>query len=306
MSDPKATRPAWWAAHEEACQRGQDGYTDPRTGYFVFSRVGLERRGECCGAGCRHCPYGHEKVSDRGAAIQQPAYLLPPRAPLPEEIDLVFWSGGKDAFLALRAWLHAAPTRGEAIEAARARLVLLTTFDARSRRIAHQEIPVSRVIEQARALSLPSFGVPLHAGHDYGERITAALARLAANGQRVRRVIFGDLHLAHIRSWREENFAPLGLERVYPLWGRDYAELLDDLEASGVPVSISAAPEGERAGLDCATVGTPFDRAFAARASEAGWDAFGEKGEFHTLAELWRAKGDPLAQPEPSPEPANQ
>ncbi|XP_040264277.1 uncharacterized protein C1orf53 homolog isoform X1 [Bufo bufo] len=41
---------------------GQDGYTDPQTGYFVFTRLAHLRRGKCCGSACRHCPFGQKNV----------------------------------------------------------------------------------------------------------------------------------------------------------------------------------------------------------------------------------------------------
>ncbi len=48
----------WDAAHAAAVQEGREGYLDPVTGYFVFTREALRARGWCCGSGCRHCPYG--------------------------------------------------------------------------------------------------------------------------------------------------------------------------------------------------------------------------------------------------------
>ncbi|XP_072276150.1 uncharacterized protein C1orf53 homolog [Pyxicephalus adspersus] len=51
-------------AHEAACLAGQEGYLDPHTGYFVFTRTAHLRRGKCCGSACRHCPYGQENVKD--------------------------------------------------------------------------------------------------------------------------------------------------------------------------------------------------------------------------------------------------
>ncbi len=44
-------------AHDAAVAAGQDGYTDPDTGYWVFTAAFLAARGTCCGSGCRHCPY---------------------------------------------------------------------------------------------------------------------------------------------------------------------------------------------------------------------------------------------------------
>ncbi len=45
------------AAHHRATAAGEPGYLDPDTGFFVFTAAALTARGECCGSGCRHCPY---------------------------------------------------------------------------------------------------------------------------------------------------------------------------------------------------------------------------------------------------------
>lgn len=37
--------------------RGEAGYLDPDTGFFVMTAATHARRGFCCGNGCRHCPY---------------------------------------------------------------------------------------------------------------------------------------------------------------------------------------------------------------------------------------------------------
>ena len=39
-------------------QNPDDYYTDPHTGYLVFTAAYHLRRGYCCKSGCRHCPYG--------------------------------------------------------------------------------------------------------------------------------------------------------------------------------------------------------------------------------------------------------
>jgi Family of unknown function (DUF5522) len=44
-------------AHARAISDGEDGYLDPGTGLFVLTADFLTRRGQCCGRGCRHCPY---------------------------------------------------------------------------------------------------------------------------------------------------------------------------------------------------------------------------------------------------------
>lgn len=34
-------------------------------GKMVLTEIYHRRRGVCCGNGCRHCPFGHEKVPPR-------------------------------------------------------------------------------------------------------------------------------------------------------------------------------------------------------------------------------------------------
>ena len=43
--------------HARACASDRPSYTDPVTGYDVFTADFLSNRGYCCGNNCRHCPY---------------------------------------------------------------------------------------------------------------------------------------------------------------------------------------------------------------------------------------------------------
>ena len=52
--------------HDLADARGEDGYIDPDTGYFVLTAGCLSRRQGCCGRGCRHCPYPPEEQRRAG------------------------------------------------------------------------------------------------------------------------------------------------------------------------------------------------------------------------------------------------
>ncbi len=44
-------------AMDEAEMRGAQTYQDPISGFLVFTRDALLRRGLCCHNLCRHCPY---------------------------------------------------------------------------------------------------------------------------------------------------------------------------------------------------------------------------------------------------------
>ena len=52
--------------HTAACVRQQNGYIDPQSGFFVLTEIYLKKRGACCGAGCRHCPYPAEEQKAAG------------------------------------------------------------------------------------------------------------------------------------------------------------------------------------------------------------------------------------------------
>jgi len=51
--------------HKAACDRKENTYIDPDSGYKVFTGYFLEQRGSCCGSGCRHCPYNYVNVKNR-------------------------------------------------------------------------------------------------------------------------------------------------------------------------------------------------------------------------------------------------
>ena len=58
--------------HARAVAEGRDTYVDPETGYDVFTSAYLLRLGICCGSGCRHCPYGYEKVVPGAGEAEEP------------------------------------------------------------------------------------------------------------------------------------------------------------------------------------------------------------------------------------------
>ena len=213
-------------------------------------------------------------LPDRIARSRQPSWLTRGHPP-PEPVDLLFWSGGKDSFLALRSLAREG----------RRPVVLLTTFDAETRLIAHQEIGIGDAARQARHLGVPLLGVPLYPRQRYAARIREACALVP----RIHRFVFGDLHLEHIREWREAALRPLagdlGATLHFPLWGVSCEALIDDLEASGVACVVSAVTEEARGAV---RVGERFDRRLMA-GLPGGVDPFGERGEFHTMVKPWEA-----------------
>ena len=281
MKPLERTEPLWRRLHDEASQKRETFYLDPETGLAVFTEFGLRQRGSCCGSGCRHCPYEAGAAAlPEAATVEAPGWLtrwMPPA----DVVDLLFWSGGKDSFLAYRALMR---------EAARP-VVLLTTFAAASRRVAHQELDLALLIRQAQHLELPLLGIPLYPGLSYEARIAQAIELIPA----IARFVFGDLHLEHIREWRAGAFRELAHSRGaalhFPIWQMPYDALMADLEASKVLFEVSAVTAAARGAL---AVGQRFDREAMMRLPQ-GIDRFGENGEFHTLAKVWQTVELPVA-----------
>ena len=66
----------WTEAHEIAVARGEHAYRDPSTGYVVMTELSHLARGNCCGNGCRHCPYAHAKVDPELRALLAPPIVV--------------------------------------------------------------------------------------------------------------------------------------------------------------------------------------------------------------------------------------
>ena len=133
---------------------------------------------------------------------------------------------------------------------------------------------------QARALGLPLTKVDLPypcSNADYERAMRAALAPAQAAG--VRQVVFGDLHLEDIRGYRETGLARLGMEAVFPLWGRNTKELARAMIDAGIEARVCCLDPRR---LDRALVGEKFDRAFL-ETLPSEVDPCGENGEFHTF-----------------------
>lgn len=223
---------------------------------------------------------------------------------LSDVVDVLFWSGGKDSFLALRQLVRQSADRES--------VLLLTTYDAHSRTVAHQNVPVDTIVRQAIAMRMPLLGVPLDGSiredengattstasrdggtsrsptqGDYLSYIQRALLHVRNSGTSIRRLVFGDLHLDHIRQWRDSSLSMEGIKLFYPLWKVPYSNLGEDLLRSGVTArvcAVDATVSKDAAAL--IRIGEVYGEELRARLPST-IDAFGENGEFHTVVEVW-------------------
>lgn len=184
---------------------------------------------------------------------------------------VLFWSGGKDAAFALHEI-----RRGATWDV----VALLTTVEERTRRVAMHEVRSALLAAQAASVGLPLVRVPLPPfppNRVYEAEVGAALDRLRSRG--VRHVVFGDLFLEDIRTYRERLMAHRGMECVFPLWGRDTAHLAREMIRSGLEARVVCV---DTRWLPAGVAGRRFDETFL-HDLPAGVDPCGENGEFHTF-----------------------
>lgn len=184
---------------------------------------------------------------------------------------LIAWSSGKDS-----AWaLHEVRCRGDYDVVA-----ALTTVTDTFARVSMHGVREALLRAQLSAAGLPSIVVriPFPCPNDVYEReMASALAQAGAQG--VTHVIFGDLFLADIRTYREARMADIGMTAVFPLWKRPTDALAREMLAAGVVAHLAAVDLSK---LASSFAGRRFDDALLADLPP-GTDPCGENGEFHSF-----------------------
>lgn len=182
---------------------------------------------------------------------------------------LLSWSTGKDS-----AWtLHTLRDQGTEV------VGLLTTINEDTDRVSIQGVRRELLHEQAEAVGLPVWEVPLPSPcsiDEYEQRMGEAIERAVAEG--ISHVAFGDLFLADVRAYRETMLAPTGIKALFPIWCGEAGtrELADRMLGSGVRAVITCVDPSQ---LDPSFAGQSWNPALL----PAAVDPLGEWGEFHTF-----------------------
>ena len=181
------------------------------------------------------------------------------------------WSGGKDSALALwtlRTELGVEPA------------ALITTVTEDFGRVSMHGVRRELVVEQAQSAGVPlvEVGIPAACPSDvYESRMEQALDSPELRDADT--IAFADLFLADIRAYREERLARAGRRGLFPLWGRDTAELARSFIDAGFEAVLVCVDPSQ---LDPSFVGRSYDSALLADLPP-GVDPCGENGEFHTF-----------------------
>ena len=189
----------------------------------------------------------------------------------------VAWSSGKDCLWAL----HLARQSYE-LEIAG----LLTTVTQTYGRVSMHGVREVLLQSQADALGLPlrRLLIPAQCSEEvYDALMRRTLEQALELG--IRKIIFGDIFLAGVRAYRERRMAEIGMEPLFPLWGRDTGSLAREMIEAGVRAYVTCLDPRK---LPRDLAGRSFTSEFLERLPE-GVDALGENGEFHTFA--WDGPG---------------
>lgn len=181
---------------------------------------------------------------------------------------LISWSSGKDC-----AWaLHLLRPQADIVG-------LLTTINSEFDRVAMHGTRRAILEAQAAAAQLPvwSIWLPWPCSNEIYEQQMAEAWRRAAD-ENIDAIAFGDLFLRDIRSYREKQLAPTGIEPLFPLWDIPTGDLARDMIAGGIRAKLVCIDTNQ---LDGAFAGREFDVALLADLPPR-IDPCGERGEFHS------------------------
>ena len=184
---------------------------------------------------------------------------------------LLAWSGGKDCAMAL----YEIQQRPEYQVAS-----LLTTLTADYDRVSMHGVRRALLEQQAESLSLPLHEVFISkeaTNEEYASKMQAALTNFQRTG--VSSVAFGDIHLEDVRKYREDNLYKAGMKAIFPIWGRDTAELTRSFIDLGFKAIVTCVDSKV---LDKTFAGRIIDESFLAQLP-ANVDPCGENGEFHSF-----------------------
>lgn len=192
--------------------------------------------------------------------------------PQPGNTSVVMsWSGGKDSCIAL----YEIQKAGEYHVAA-----LLTTLTREYDRISMHGVRRVLLERQAASLRLPLHQVFIskNANNDeYELRIGEAFS--AYRQQRIDSIVFGDLFLEDIRSYREQFLARHNMRGLFPVWQRDTTSFIKEFVELGFKAVVTCVDSRM---LDQSFAGRIIDEEFIS-SLPPDVDPCGENGEFHSF-----------------------
>jgi uncharacterized protein (TIGR00290 family) len=194
------------------------------------------------------------------------------RHPRMPQRTLLSWSSGKDS-----AWALHVLRRDPGIDV----IGLFTTVNQTHHRVAMHAVRVELLQRQAEAAGLPLHMLPIPDPCS-NEEYAAVMKRFVeeARIQGVEYMAFGDLFLADVRSYRENQLKDTGITPIFPLWQIPTERLIDEMLSGGLGAFLTCVDPRQ---LSANFAGRRLDRTLLGEFPETV-DPCGENGEFHTFA----------------------
>lgn len=180
------------------------------------------------------------------------------------------WSGGKDSAYCLNKVLTENLFDVQ---------YLLTTVNANFKRVSMHGVREELLDMQADSIGIPLLKVMVSEGtnEEYEKQMEALLLKAKSEG--IEHVIFGDIFLEDLRTYRENNLAKVDMKAVFPLWKIDTKELINDFIAKEFKTITCCVNDGY---LNEDWVGKEINSDFI-NDLPCNVDPCGENGEYHTF-----------------------
>ncbi|HLC84154.1 MAG TPA: diphthine--ammonia ligase [Bacteroidia bacterium] len=187
-----------------------------------------------------------------------------------KEKAIFCWSGGKDSALALHKII---------VEDKFEIVALLTTLNATFKRISMHGVREELLEQQAASIGLPLIKMYVNEGTnaEYEKEMEKLLLEYKAKG--VTKVIFGDIFLEDLRTYRENNLSKVGLKAEFPLWKKNTTDLINEFLKFNFKTITCCVND---AYLNEEKVGVEIDSEFI-KSLPKNVDPCGENGEYHTF-----------------------
>ncbi|MBX0359305.1 hypothetical protein [Halobacillus sp. Nhm2S1] len=189
---------------------------------------------------------------------------------MPEKV-IVSWSGGKDSALALQKVMD-----DENYEIAG----LFSTISEHSLRLPVHEVSQNLLMKQADALGLPLeiVMVPERPSNQVYNMVMKKMFE-GFRERKISKVVYADLFLEDIRSFRDQLLKKNKMTGVYPLWGMGSQKVASEVIGNGFQAVVTTV---DTLKLDQRLPGILYDQGFL-HSLPSDIDPCGENGEFHTF-----------------------
>ena len=181
------------------------------------------------------------------------------------------WSGGKDSAMTLN---EIKKTNNYQVVA------LITTITKDYDRISMHGVRSILLEKQVESLGLGLEKILITkdaSNEEYEEKMREMLMKYKNLG--VNQVVFGDIFLEDLRSYREKNLSTIGMSAIFPLWKRNTKELGMNFIELGYKAIITCVDSKV---LNERFVGRTYDLDFL-EDLPPDVDPCGENGEFHSF-----------------------